>query len=158
MERRCGSSTRHRFTAVYGFRFNAMIEIEMSRDIKEYEPTIVGPFTKRQVICVAIGVCIGYVVTKALPIDDFTILAMVGILFAAPVIACGWIELYGMHLETYVLYIIHNHILTPQKRKYISESYFYTALKEKQKEDKADLPAQQKPKRKIYPKEYRPYD
>ena len=36
-----------------------MIEIEMSKDIRGFEPKIVGMLTKRQLICVLISCVIG---------------------------------------------------------------------------------------------------
>ncbi len=136
-----------------------MIEIEMSKDIREYEPKVIGIFTKRQLVCVAIGAACGLLVATRLPVIDPIINVLAAVIVAMPASICGWIDLYGMHLETYVLYVIQNNFLTPNKRKYKSESLFYESLKKEQASDFPEIPEEKKKKkRKVYPKEFVPYD
>ena len=95
-----------------------MIEVEMSKDIRDIEPKFIGPFTKRQTLCTIIALGYGvplFFVMKGMPI--FTRILII-ILLMMPTIACGWCDMYGMHLEQFVLHLIRTLFLTPQKRQY----------------------------------------
>lgn len=95
-----------------------MVEVEMSKDIRDIEPKLIGPFTKRQTICSLISLSYGvplFFVFKGIPI--FTRILII-IVLMMPVIACGWCDMYGMHLEQFAMHLIRTMFLTPRKRKY----------------------------------------
>ena len=65
-----------------------MIEIEMSKNIKEFEPKTMGFFTTRQIICLAIGAVVGGTVGFLIP-GSVMIKVIVGIICAIPALLCG---------------------------------------------------------------------
>ncbi len=94
-----------------------MLEIEMSKDIKEYEPKIIGPLTARQIICCTLAASYGIPLFSAL---DIEIVSRVMITFFAmvPMVLCGWLKIYGLPLEAFIFMIIKTKLLRPQKRYY----------------------------------------
>lgn len=101
-----------------------MIEIEMSKDIQEYEPALIGPFTARQIICVTIAVSYGIPLFMAL--NGMDIVARIMIVFFAmvPMGFFGWFKIYNLPLEIFLLLIIKNKIIRPQKRVYESGNIY----------------------------------
>ena len=135
----------------------------MSRDIREYEPKIVASLTKRQIIFVGIGALIGIPLAMYLPIPNIFIRLFLVVCLVLPFVMCAWVDFQGMHSEAFFLYVIKNSVLTPSIRKYKSENKFLTAIdnlkKEEQKEqEEENKKKKDKKKRKVYPKEYRPFD
>lgn len=96
----------------------------MSKDIKEFTPHIIGPFTRRQVICIAIACAYGIPVIMLLPIGDLTIRFMLGVVIMAPVVACGWVRPYNMPLEIFLAQVLKEMLLIPRKRKYVAEDVY----------------------------------
>ena len=112
-----------------------MIEVEMSKDIRDYQPKIIGPFTKRQVLGIVIGAAYAFPIALLLPVSDMFVKIMIAMVLAAPAVMCGWVDLYGMHLEQFVIYVIRKNYLTPRKRKYKTESTFYEEIKNTEQDD-----------------------
>ncbi len=97
-----------------------MIEVEMSSDIRKFEPKFVGPFTKRQIICMILSLSTfipAFILMKYIT-EDVTNRALVGMAFAAPIILCGWFKMDGCPLEVFAARMIYKYLLTPQVRKY----------------------------------------
>ena len=102
-----------------------MIEIEIPKDIKDFEPKFVGPFTVRQTICfgaflaVLLGgyFIIGMFTQEGIRVLIPLILSMIPVLF-------GWYKPYGMKFEAYVVSQIFTVILPPKKRLYKIENEF----------------------------------
>lgn len=134
-----------------------MLQVEMSKDIREYEPRIIGPFTKRQSLLIVIGVVISTSIAFILPIPSFYIKLIIASCGVFPFVMCGWIDMQGMHFEQFLLYILKNSILTPSIRRYKSENAYRAAV---EAEDAAEQPQkkQKKKRRKKYPRKYKPYD
>ena len=70
-----------------------MIEVRVTSELSGYEPKIIGPFTGRQLVCVA----------------------FIGWLF-------GWYEPYGMKTEKFLKSIFITRILAPSIRRYKTEN------------------------------------
>lgn len=117
-----------------------MIEVEMSKDIRDCEPKLLGPFTKRQVICIVISLAYGAPVFFLLGFGmDLFLRILISIILMAPAIACGWCDMYGMPLEKFGIHIFKTLILSPQKRLYKSKNMyeeFYSELEEDNAEKK----------------------
>ena len=111
-----------------------MVEVEMTKDIKNYEPRLIGPFTTRQVILLAIGLAYAVPMAIWLPIEDITIRILVAVVALAPMIACGWLDMMGMRLEMFVYQAFIKRIFRPKERVYeVDESNPYmTMVKEEQ--------------------------
>lgn len=97
-----------------------MIEVEMTKDIRDYEPKLFGLVTTRQIICVGIGLAYAVPIAMVIP-ADFATQCMIATLLMLPVILAGWVSVYGMRMEQFVLQMIRSLILTPQNRKYKQE-------------------------------------
>ena len=103
-----------------------MLEIPMSQNIKDFDPIVVGPFTLRQIVCVAISCTYGIPLAFIIPIDiSIRMLIVTALMF--PVIACGWVKIQGKHLEKFIILIVKNGILYP-KRRYPEENILYKCL------------------------------
>lgn len=96
-----------------------MIEIRITKEIGNYKPKLLGPFTSRQVVCLIITVplCCWIFTTASeyLPGD------IPGFLCAIPAgIAWlfGWYEPYGMPTEKFLQSIAVNVLLAPSNRPY----------------------------------------
>lgn len=103
-----------------------MIEVEMSKDIRECEPKLLGPFNKRQlIVCIiaaAYGVPLYFLLNQFLPVLFLRIIIV--ILLMSPTIACGWLNFQGMHFEQFVIHIFKNFILSPSKRDGMKENSY----------------------------------
>ena len=86
-----------------------MIEIGITEDIRKYKPTLFGPFTQRQALCIAGGVATVGILYKIIsahvenPADGpwMLIMAAPSILFAC----IGWLNFFGMPFEIFFLYM-----------------------------------------------------
>ena len=98
-----------------------MIEVEMSKDIRSFQPKLIGPLTKRQLICSAIGLAYGvpaFFLLKSLGVTDVTLRVVICVVLMAPPFLCGWIHLYGMSLEKFMIHVIKIMFFKPRIRKY----------------------------------------
>ena len=94
-----------------------MIQIEMSKDINDFSPKIISIFDRRQLICVGLACSYGLPIIMSKSFDTgFETRLTIGLLLMFPVIACGWVKLFGMPLERFVWHIIKTRVLgTPQR-------------------------------------------
>ena len=94
-----------------------MLEIEMPKDIKNYEPKILGPLTLRQLVC--LGISLSYGIPFVLfTHGDIVVRIMVGLALMVPVLLCGWLKVYNEPFEKFIKIIIINKFVKPEKRKY----------------------------------------
>ena len=101
-----------------------MIQVQMSRDIREYSPKVISVLDLRQVVCVALSASYGLpilMMATGLPIE---VRIMFAVLLMFPVAACGWINFQGMPFEKLVVHIVKNRILTPHQRIYRTKNMF----------------------------------
>lgn len=104
------------------------IQVEASKDIREYSISNIGPFDTRQVVCIGISLIYSVPIAILLPTTtDNKIL--IGLILALPVAACGFVKLDGCYFETLILRLIYLYILTPAKRKTIIENPYKKELK-----------------------------
>lgn len=96
-----------------------MLEIRVTKEIRDFEPKVIGPFTFRQLICLGIGSPIVYFILKYFsPIVTVDIAAFFCFPVAALAYLIGWYEPYGMKTEKFIRSIFVNRILAPSHRKY----------------------------------------
>ena len=137
-----------------------MIEVEMSKDIRSFEPKFLGPFTFRQCIALAISCVYGVpfmIFCTPLELSDRGLVAS---LLMVPVIACGWLKMDGMHFEIFAIRYAYWAFLTPKNRKNKTENSYRKLLnevnqKELQEKMKDMTPAQ---KRAFQKEQERPVD
>lgn len=114
-----------------------MIEIEIPKDVKEYEPKLIGNFTSRQVIalaCVALISGLGYKI-----IGNFTesgLRVLIPLVLDIPFALFGWYKPYGMKFEKYAKVYIYTNILPPKHRKYKIENIYDEFDKQIEAEEK----------------------
>ena len=95
------------------------IQKVIPKDIRKYEPKLIGPFTTRQVLCftpaaiLSVAIFMGF--SKILPIDiRFALVTIV----AAPFILFGVCKPYNMPLEKFLKTVFVSTVLAPKYRKY----------------------------------------
>lgn len=118
-----------------------MIEVPIPRDIREYEPTLVGPFTTRQVICMVVMVALVYgvyLLEKAFGVAD-PMQFPIFILFGIPPFLVGWYKPYGMHFEKFFIKAFRENFLAPSKRPYKVENMWVPIIAEEEKEFLAEM-------------------
>lgn len=114
-----------------------MIEVEMSDDIRKYEPKLLGPLTKRQLICLILSALLFFPTYLFFSdIEDMTNRVLLSCIPAIPTILCGWMKYDGAPFEIFVLrgFIINNYL--PKQRKYRSELRLKEKLDEIKKEER----------------------
>jgi len=94
-----------------------MLEIEMSRDIKDFQPKVAGPFTLRQIVCLLLSLAYGVPLFFILSGDIVTRI-MIALFAMVPVLLCGWFKVYDEPFEKFIKIIIYNKFVKPVKRKY----------------------------------------
>lgn len=105
-----------------------MIEVEMSKDIREYTPKIFWVLTKQQLKCYTIALAYGIpLFLFILSNMDITTRIMITAIAMAPVIACGYCPAYGMNLDQFFIMTLKNKLFTPIKRKHTSSSGYHLA-------------------------------
>lgn len=108
-----------------------MLEIKMSRDIREFSPKVLGPFDKRQIVVLTISIFTGvpiFLLLGALPLQFKLIVSLIVVL---PILLCGWVKMFGMPLEVFVFKFIIPTIFNPRKKVYITENYYENLFTEK---------------------------
>ena len=104
------------------------VEMPMTEDIRKYDAKVIGPLNKRQMICSIIATVVA--IPAAVIPKDIVLKFFFVILFAGPVMLCGWINYYGMHLEVLIWRLLYLYRLTPRIRKNISINTFRQLEKE----------------------------
>ena len=103
-----------------------MIEVPMTEDVRKYQPRVLGPFNLRQLVCIVLAASLALPLWGLFDLEtDDKILVMAIILF--PIIACGWVKMDGLPFEKLLFRMIYYSILTPKKRKYVTENTYKTA-------------------------------
>lgn len=98
-----------------------MLSVDVNPDIKDYESKIMGVITKRQLVCLLIGLAIGIPLFFIIPIEDTVTRVFVSLLGALPAIICGWWKFYGLPVEEYISVYYNTKIKSPAKRTYVRE-------------------------------------
>ena len=103
-----------------------MIEVPMTEDIRKYQPRVLGPFNLRQIVCMVIAAILAIPLWKLIEMEmDDKIFLIVMVLL--PVVACGWVQMDGLPFEKLLFRMIYYYMLTPKKRKYVTENTYKTA-------------------------------
>lgn len=90
------------------------------KDVGNYEPKLIGPFTTRQTIFIGIGAVIDVllgVTLEAIGVDFMTIAALC-IVIIIPFVLLGYLHPYGMKAEQFLIQYYIYHIAAPGVRKY----------------------------------------
>lgn len=119
------------------------IEIHINKDVGSYDAKLIGPFTARQSICIAVAAPICWLIYKSLsPVITPDAAGFVTAIPAAVAWAFGWLKPYGMRTEKFVQSVFINMVLAPTHRKYKTVNAHENALNILERHAKA-LEAQQ---------------
>ena len=119
-----------------------MIEIEIPKDVRDYEAKLIGPFTTRQLFCFLglVGACfLTYKGTSALLGKDSSFVVILTMIAAIPFGLVGWFKPYGMHFEKFAKSVFISTILAPAKRLYKIENLYDNFDKMIDNEEKAKI-------------------
>ena len=118
-----------------------MMEIPVPKDIREYEPTLIGQFTTRHIICIGVMIALVYgvyLLEKAFGVEDpmeFPIF----LIFAIPPFLVGWFKPYGMHFEVFAQRAFRDNFIAPSKRPYRVENMWYNIIEKEDREFMDDM-------------------
>lgn len=115
-----------------------MIEIDIPKDIREYDSKLVGPFTTRQTICLVAGGAVAFAVyslIKNIELPSDAQLIITGI-FIIPFILFGWFKPYGMALEQFLKVALISNFIAPAKRIYEVNNMYIEKKKRLTKKEK----------------------
>jgi len=133
-----------------------MIEIRITNEIGSYEPKFIGPFTLRQVICLAVGAFFCYAIyIVTFPYLPFDVAGFLCCIPAAIAVLFGWVKPYGMRMEKFIKSVAVNILLAPTHRRYKTKNtheQLLHALEEQQANEvaaKADKPAPSQKDKKV---------
>lgn len=96
------------------------ISRKTQKDIGQYEPKFIGPFTGRQSAAVGIGGALCFAtcyVLKQMNLDAMTMF-MICALIIIPFFVFGWIKPYGLKVEDFIKEYYHYHYISPHIRPY----------------------------------------
>ena len=129
-----------------------MVEIRITKEIGNYEPRFVGPFTIRQTICLGVAVPACYFIYKWLtPIVTSDIAGFFCFFPGAAAALMGWVKPYGMHTEKFIRSVFVNQLLAPSHRAYKIENQHEQAEQKQQEANDAEKKAELERKYKGHP-------
>ena len=102
-----------------------MIIMPVPKDIRKFEPKFLGPLSKRQAFAVLPAAAIGgfLFMTFGNAMSQEALITLVGVI-DIPILACGFLDMYGMPLYFYAKEVAINKILAPRYRPYATENTF----------------------------------
>ena len=101
-----------------------MIQVEMSKDIRDYTPKVIGIFDKRQILFLGASCIYGIPIMMFAKSIPFEIRLVVAVVLMLPVAACGWVKMYDMPLEQFIIHLITTKYMLSSKRPYVTENTF----------------------------------
>ena len=88
-----------------------MIEVEIPKDINGYKPKFIGPLTLRNTVSIIItaitAVPIGFLLGQVFVNEIALTIAMI---IGAPILFCGFKDIYGMPAEKFILMYLKTHL------------------------------------------------
>ena len=126
-------------------------------DIQSYEHKVIGNFTKRQLICIILALCIiaPTFIALFLSTGSIDLSSIAALLLGTPVIACGIFKPSGVPLEKIILYKIRDR-KNPKQRQYRMITRYeqiQKTIKEVDEYEAAKKAAQEKRNRRKHKKE-----
>lgn len=106
-----------------------MVEVEMTKDIRDFEPHFLGPLTKRQIIYIGISAAYGIPFMVLAPIESVPNRLFIGIMLMLPVFMCGFVKWDGLPMEVLMIKLLYR-LICPTKRKMSEKNYWRSTLEE----------------------------
>lgn len=116
-----------------------MIEVEIPKDINGYKPKFIGPLTLRNTVSIIItaitAVPIGFLLGQVFVNEIALTIAMI---IGAPILFCGFKDIYGMPAEKFIFMYLKTQVFTPKDRKYKTNNFYqsFLPIKDKKLNDK----------------------
>lgn len=111
-----------------------MIEVQVPKDIMQYEPTLIGPLTARQSIFIGITAAVEFIYYSIMQAAHISLamdtLVGIGVLLAIPFLALAILKPFGMKPETYFLYYWIPELIGKQDRPYVIKNQYQVMLDE----------------------------
>ena len=108
-----------------------MIEVQVTKEITDYEPKLIGPFTVRQTLCLAIALPFCFVILRYLsPYLTRDVALFFVCIPAAFAWAFGWCKPYGMKMEQFLRAVYVTRFLAPIHRRYRTVNTVETIIRE----------------------------
>ena len=105
-----------------------MIIMPVPRDVREFKPKFIGPFSKREFIGVAVAVVIAiltfavtYPFSMGMTMNQRAVIVLVPGVFP---LACGFIDIQGMPIWIYAWNLVIQNFLAPRHRVYRTSNNF----------------------------------
>lgn len=95
-----------------------MIKSRIPKDIRKYETKLVGPFTLRQTICIAVAVALDVVVLSICTLLKISMDTMIMVLMFVdvPIMAFSK-KIGGVNMEVYIKEVLFDSLMSPAKKK-----------------------------------------
>ena len=136
-----------------------MVEIRITRELGDFTPKFIGPFTLRQCICIFLGAIPCYLfytqLKDYLPIDAIGFLCMIPAGIAA---AFGWFKPYGMKMEIYLRSVFVTMFLAPATRRYRGPNHLealFAKIEAAEKEYQEEISGKKRKKKQAKPPKYK---
>lgn len=102
-----------------------MIIMPVPKDVRVFKPKVAGPLDKRQTKAVGAAIVFAFVLYNLLRgfISGTPLIYIVAII-DIPILLCGFMDVYGMPLLTYVKNVAITKLLAPKYRPYKTENTF----------------------------------
>lgn len=99
------------------------MQVPVYRELSNYSPKIIGPFTLRQFVALVACTPVCYLIATALyPLVSRDIVIVSTALPALLAFAIGWLKPYGMTVEKFALMYVKTRLMPPHKRKYVIQN------------------------------------
>lgn len=113
------------------------IEIKINKDVGSYEAKFIGPFTKRQDICIALAApACWWIYFGLAPVISKDVAGFLVFIPAVLAALFGWIKPYGMPMERFLRSVFISMFLAPAHRKYKTSLRLPTIKTERKKKYK----------------------
>ena len=101
-----------------------MLKVYPPKDIRSYETKFLGPFTKRECICLTAIIIEALIFGPILAMFNIDIIykCFIFLVLIIPAILFGWYKPQGIPFETYLTRIVYLQFLTPKRRRYDEEN------------------------------------
>lgn len=127
----------------------------MNKDVRTFDPKIMGPFTRRQLIALCVAAAYAIPIAILIP-GDAMAKVLVGCILAIPAILCGFVDVLGLPLLQFITYCVIPSIINPKVRKFRSENQYEIYLQEADMRNQKKKGKQTEPQRKVtYSRKYR---
>lgn len=127
-----------------------MIEVQVPKNIDDYEAALIGPLTGRQAVCFGAAAAIEFVYFSAVNSLNFGISLdsqiALGVILALPLLMLAIWKPFGMRAEVYVLYFVLPSLIGNKDRIYETEITYDIMLAQMEEQETTEKPVQKNKK------------